>query len=51
MMAKQLGIDMLDEIRAIWQVKASQCEGIDNGFHLWPGHHKVTVRCTSSSSA
>jgi hypothetical protein len=50
-MANQRETDMLDEIRAIWKVKASQCEDIDDGFHWWPGHHKVTVRCTSSSNA
>lgn len=50
-MAQQRGTDMLDEIRAIWQVKAGDREDIEGGFHWWPGHHKVTVRCTSQTSS
>ncbi len=37
--------EILREIRAVWQVDDDFSESIENGFHWWPGYHKVTVRC------
>ncbi len=36
---------LLEEICAIWQVKPADTQPIESGFHWWPGHHRVTVRC------
>jgi hypothetical protein len=49
-MTQRDGTNMLEEIRAIWEVKPGDFQPIDGGFHWWPGHHKVTVRCLPKST-
>ncbi len=37
--------EILGQLRAVWQVDDSVVEPINNGFHWWPGHHRVTAQC------
>ena len=44
-MNKLSSSEMLQQFHQIWQMDSKYVEEIEDGFHWWPGHHKVTVRC------
>lgn len=41
---------ILKVIKDVWQVDANDCEQLSNGFHWWPGTHRVTVRCEEGAA-
>ena len=43
--------EILEQVRSIWHIQVRDVEEGKNGFHWWPGHHKVTVTCVTSKDS
>jgi len=46
----ECAIEIVEQIRAVWQAEESDIERFEDGFYWWPGHHRVTVRCQQGAA-